>query len=85
MNLSYTLTRPPKAIRKARLDNLALVSANMLPLKDSYQPIANNLPQGSVLICDAPAKPRLQAILSNVAQFFRARGHQVRTLTGPLA
>jgi len=42
-----------------------------------HQPIANTLPQDGVLICDTPAKPRLQAILASVGSFFRSQGHQV--------
>jgi hypothetical protein len=56
-----------KGVRRAQLDNIALVPASIL---DIYQSIANTLPQGSVLICDAPAKPRLQAILAQVASLF---------------
>jgi len=35
---------PPEALQKARLDNIALVPASLLPLKSTYKRIANNLP-----------------------------------------
>jgi hypothetical protein len=44
LQLPYHLSRPPKAVRKARLDNVALVPASLLPRKGKYQRIANNLP-----------------------------------------
>ncbi len=50
--------KPPRAIRKAKLDNIALVPASLLFQKGKYQTIANNLPGQGVLICqvceDAP-------------------------------
>ncbi len=84
MSLPYRITRPPRAIRKARLDNIALVPANMLPLKGTYQPIANQLPTGSVLIYENHAKPQLQAILTKVAAFFKQRGYVVQIIPSPL-
>ncbi len=77
---TYQLTRPPRAIRKAKLDNIALVPASLLPRKGKYQTIANNLPSGGILICETGEKQRLTTILEHVAQFFRERGHFVKTL-----
>ena len=45
----YRLTNPPKALLKARLDNIAIVPASMLGLKALWQTAANTLPQGGVL------------------------------------
>jgi hypothetical protein len=47
--LPYSFAEPPMRLKKARLDNIALVPASLLPMKGTYQPIANNLPTGSVL------------------------------------
>ena len=77
---SYHIGRPPRAIRKAKLDNIALVPASLLPRKGKYQTIANNLPNGGVLICQTEQKHRISAILENVAAFFRQNGHFVKTL-----
>ena len=68
--LSYHIGRPPRAIRKAKLDNIALVPASLLPQKGKYQTIANNLPKGGVLICQTEQKHRISAILENVAACF---------------
>jgi len=78
--LPYQLTRPPRAIRKAKLDNIALVPASLLFQKGKYQTIANNLPGEGVLICETDKKERISHILDRVAAFFRQRGHFVRTL-----
>ncbi len=76
-----TFTRPPKALRRARPDNLALVPASLLPFREQYQAIANDLPSGATLIVTpkAPGKPR-QA-LGNVAHLLAARGHQVSVVS----
>ncbi len=78
--LNYHIGNPPKAIRRAKLDNIALVPASLLFQKGKYQTIANNLPGRGVLICEAKKKERMIHILDRVATFFRQRGHFVKTL-----
>jgi len=80
LRLPYHFGNPPKALRKAKLDNIALVPASLLSQKGKYQTIANNLPGRGVLICEASKKERITNILENVAVFFRQRGHFVKTL-----
>jgi hypothetical protein len=80
MTLPYHFSRPPKALRKAKLDNIALVPASLLKHKGKYQTIANNLPGEGVLICETDKKERISHILESVAAFFRQNGHFVRTL-----
>jgi hypothetical protein len=74
------ITKPPKAVRKAKLDTLALVPASLLFRKGKYRTIANNLPGRGVLICEADKKERIAHILERVAAFFRQRGYFVRIL-----
>ena len=76
--LASSLSEPPEALKKARLDNIALVPASLLFQKDTYQPLANNLPTGSVLC--VPQTQRQKTILSHFATYFKERGHQVLTL-----
>ena len=76
-SLPYRITEPPARLKKARLDNIALVPASLLPLKGTYQPIANNLPTGSVLCIQGTQ--RQQKIMAMVTQFFRDHGRQVIT------
>jgi hypothetical protein len=82
--LNYHFTQAPKAVRRARLDNIALVPASLLPLKDTYQTIANNLPGQGVLICQTDKKVRITHILERVAVFFQQHGHVVKTLPSSL-
>ena len=76
--LASSLSEPPDAVKKARLDNIALVPASLLFQKDTYQPLANKLPTGSVLCI--PQTQRQKTILTHVATYFKERGHQVLTL-----
>jgi hypothetical protein len=82
MTLPYyiPLANPPRAIRKAKLDNIALVPASLLSRKGKYQTIANNLPGRGVLICRIEKKERTSQILERVAVFFRLKGHFVKML-----
>jgi hypothetical protein len=80
LTLPYRIVRPPRAIRRAKLDNIALVPASLLSQKGKYQTIANNLPGEGVLICETNKKERISRILAQVAAFFRQNGHFVRTL-----
>src|SRR5436305_7411650 len=76
--LPYHFTEPPARLKKARLDNIALVPASLLKSKAIYQPLANTLPTGSVLV--VPGTRRQQKIMAKVTSFFRDHGHHVITL-----
>jgi len=76
--LPYHVSEPPARLKKARLDNIALVPASLLKNKAIYQPIANTLPTGSVLV--VPGTLRQQKIMAKVTSFFRDHGHQVITM-----
>jgi len=80
MNTSfpYQFTEPPPRLKKAKLDNIALVPASLLLFKGIYQPMANNFPAGSVLC--VPGTQRQLKIMAKVTSFFRDRGHQVITI-----
>lgn len=80
LRLPYHFVRAPRTVRKARLDNIALVPASLLPRKGKYQRIANNLPKGGVLICETHKRQRITHILSRVATWLSENGHFVRTL-----
>ena len=80
LQLPYQMVKPPKAVSKAQLDNLALVPASLLAKKGRYQRMANHLPRGGVLICQTEQKQRIRAILEQVAAFFKEHGHFVRVL-----
>jgi len=77
-SLPYHFSEPPARLKKARLDNIALVPASLLKNKAIYQPIANTLPTGSVLV--VPGTLRQQKIMAKVTSFFRDHGRSVITM-----
>jgi hypothetical protein len=71
--------QPPRALKKARLDNISLVPASLLPYKDVVRRLANNLPRGAILVClgtEAKTRKHLQSV---AAQLIKS-GHRVKTL-----
>jgi hypothetical protein len=77
----YRLTDPPKAILKARLDNIAIVPASMLPLPQTLKEKVNTLPKGGVFLCYSKENTRQQKILERVEETFREHGHAVRSMS----
>jgi hypothetical protein len=77
----YRFTKPPQSIRRARLDNIAIVPASALPFRDSLREIISDLPKGGVLLCHTGQNPRQERILKSVAERFRNLGHAVINLT----
>jgi hypothetical protein len=77
----YRLTHPPKALLKARLDNIAIVPASMLPLPPLLKEKVNTLPKGGVFLCYAQENSRQKKILERVGETFREQGHVVRSLS----
>jgi hypothetical protein len=75
--------RGPRALRRpqVRLDNIALVPAHLLPRKAEYQAIANQLPDGEILLVLPPPDSRERTTMERVAQLFRAKGRHVTVLT----
>ena len=76
----YRFTRPPKALLGARLDNIAIVPASMLPFKKTVQELLNDLPPGGVFLCHSQENVRQRKLLERVGQTFRQRGHAVVNL-----
>jgi len=77
-SLPYHFSEPPTRLKKARLDNIALVPASLLKNKAIYQLIANSLPTGSVLA--VPGTLRQQKIIAKVTSFFQDHGRSVITM-----
>jgi hypothetical protein len=76
----YRLTNPPKALLKARLDNIAIVPASMLLLTETLKEKANTLPQGGVVLCYSAENTRQRKLLERVGETFRQHGHAVMQL-----
>ena len=77
----YRLTNPPKAILKARMDNIAIVPASMLPLPQTLKEKVNTLPKGGVFLCYAKESSRQRKILERVEETFREQGHMVKSMS----
>ena len=77
----YRLTNPPQALRKARLDNIAIVPASMLPLTQTLKEKVNTLPKGGVFLCYAKENSRQKKILERVEETFREQGHAVKSMS----
>jgi hypothetical protein len=77
----YRLTNPPKALLKARLDNIAIVPASMLPLTEILKAKVNTLPKGGVFLCYARENTRQRKILERVEETFREQGHAVKSMS----
>jgi hypothetical protein len=76
----YRLTHPPKALLKARLDNIAIVLASLLGFKALWQTAANTLPQGGVLLCHSRQNTRQRKLLERVEESLKQHGHSVMNL-----
>jgi hypothetical protein len=77
----YRLTNPPEALLKARMDNIAIVPASMLPLPQTLKEKVNTLPKGGVFLCYAQENSRQRKILERVQETFRESGHAVKSMS----
>jgi hypothetical protein len=79
--MSYRLTNAPTVLLKARLDNIAIVPASMLPLTKIVKEKVCALPKGGVFLCYAQENSRQRKIIERVEESFREQGHVVRSLS----
>jgi len=77
----YHFTKPPQALLKARLDNIAIVPASMLPFTKILKEKVNTLPKGTVFLCYAQENTRQRKLLERVEETFRQQGHAVMNLS----
>ncbi len=75
--LAFRFNNPPVSLLKAHLDNIAIVPASLLPFKSTWQEIANNLPQGSVLICHSPTNTKQKKLLDSISSDLISKGRSV--------
>jgi hypothetical protein len=73
--------QPPRSLRRAKLDNLALVPASLLPFRAEYQAIANQQPAGTTLVVLPVPECRQRSTLECVANGLRAKGRRVTTIS----
>jgi hypothetical protein len=72
--------RPPVALRRAKLDNLALVPRSMLPYMEQCQETANRLPSGAILIVLPQDNETQKHTMLLVAKLLSTEGHQVAVI-----
>jgi hypothetical protein len=73
-------TRPPKALLNAKLGNIAIVPASMLPFKTTWQKAANTLPRRGVLFCHSQKNMRQRKLLERVEEVLKRLGYAVMNL-----
>ncbi|MDP9471406.1 MAG: hypothetical protein M3Q71_12180 [Chloroflexota bacterium] len=71
----------PRVIQRCnvRLDNIALVPASLLPFKDQWDQLVNNLP-GSALLVVPDGDPSVRRTMSRIAAQLQIRGRHVITI-----
>ena len=77
---SPRFSSPPRAVRRVRSDNLALVPASLLPYKAEYQAIANQQPPGTTLIVLPVDDSLPRRTLELVASRLKAKGQRIQLL-----
>ena len=77
----YQFAKPPKTLLQARLDNIVIVPASMLPFPKPIQQVLNNLPKGAVFLCHAEENTRQRKLLERVEETFRQQGYLVKNLS----
>jgi hypothetical protein len=76
----YQLTRVPTALRRARLDNIAIVPASMLESQGTLKKQIDKLTHGEVLLCHTPENTRQRRVLERVKEVFQHFGYAVTLL-----
>jgi len=74
-------TNPSQTLLKAKLENIVIVPASILTLKDTLQELVHSLPQGAVFLCHAAENTRQRKLLERVEETFREQGHTVMNLS----
>jgi len=75
-----SFTPPPRVLRQAKLDNLAIVPASLLPHKEEYQAIANRQAPGTVLVVLPVGDSLPRRTLELVANRLKEKGQPVTTI-----
>ena len=76
----YRLIRPPTPLLKAKLDNISIVPASLLPLKGQFKALVNSYPQGTVVIYHSDKNSKQTEVLNNVSEHLRSKGYKVADL-----
>lgn len=74
---SPRISHPPRAVRRAHLDNLALLPGSMLPQIEELHRIAHDLPDGVMLVIEPEEGHPQRGIYEKVVPMLRAAGYRV--------
>ncbi len=77
MKNQYRFARPPAPLRKAHLDNVALVPGNLSPAIKRWHQLTGELPKDELLIVLPQAHTAQRKTLSTVADLLKKSGHHV--------
>jgi len=75
---SYKATKPQTG--KYTPDNLALMPASLLPLREKFRRLATELPNGDVLMVVPIGPSKLGDVLNALSPALRARGRHITTI-----
>jgi hypothetical protein len=73
-------TRGLEALRRARLDNITLVPASLLPFKEQWHQLANSMPTGEVLFVVPEDETPLRQTMRQLVPQLRARGRHITAI-----
>ncbi len=76
----YRLIRAPKALRRARLDNIAIVPASMLTSQKTLKEKVQTLPRRHVFLCHTKENTKQKRTLERVKEVFQRLGYAVTLL-----
>jgi hypothetical protein len=76
----YQLTRPPRALRQARLEHIAIVPASMLTAQKTLQEKVKKFPRRQVFLYHTKKNTKQKRILEYVKEVFQRLGYAVTLL-----
>jgi prephenate dehydrogenase len=76
----YRRTQAPRALRRAKLDHIAIVPASMLAGKERLQEKVNTLPRRQVFLYHTKENTKQKQVLERVKEVFRQLGYAVTLL-----
>jgi hypothetical protein len=76
----YRLVRPPRAIRQARMDNIAIVPASMLFGKERLKGKVKRFPRRQAFLYHTKENTKQKRILERVKEVFQRLGYAVTLL-----
>jgi hypothetical protein len=76
----YRFMKPPAPLRRAKLDNVALVPGNLLPYIKRWHQLAGELPKDELVIVLPQKDSQQRKTLSTVAELLQESGHHVHVV-----